>query len=347
MDFRVTDADAHYFEVIDDLTPYVDRPWKQRIADTRNLLPGSTGSRTVYGRITRELTDYQGKAGDPEDIPKIMAELGFDNILMLSQKMLNFGSMRADDERMVVLANAITDFMLDRVLDPAKGVYSMIPAPYRDPEATVELIERVGDEKAIVGVCLITKGPEPPLGNRRYEPIYELCEAKGLPINFHGGGAGLDQFHIAGYEKFLETHTLGFLFNNVAQLTSLVVQGVPVKFPDLDIIFQESGLMWIPMIMARLDGGYLKRQSEAPLLEKRPSEYIKEFYFGTQPLDHPAHESLQRTVETIGGPDQLMYASDYPHWDYDDPAAITDLGFLSDAEKQRILSGTAEAVLGI
>lgn len=343
---RVVDADAHYLEEIGDISPYAEEPWKSRFESDRNLLPSSTGDRTVYGRIQRELTGYHDYKGSPEEIPTIMQELGFDKINLLSQKMLNFARIRGDDERMTVLANAFVDYMLDKVVDPAEGIYTMIPAPYTSPEETVDLIDRVGNENGIIGVCMVTAGPEPPLGNRRYDIVYEAAVDYDLPVNFHTGGAGLNEFYVRGYEKFLETHTLGFLFSNMAQLTSLVVQGVPEKFPDLDVLFQESGLGWVPMMMHRLDTEYLKRPSEAPLLEKVPSEYMKEFYYGTQPIEYPSQKFLEDTIRSIGA-DQVMYTSDYPHWDYDDPSAISDLSFLTDAEKQRILATNAEEVFGI
>lgn len=363
VEYSVTDADAHYLEDLGELSQYLedDDPWKERFQAASpggdateasgnapvSLYPSSTGSRNVFGRIQRDEIPYPDKMG-PENIPTIMDHLGLDNTIILSQKVLTFGRIRGDDERMNVLSKTYTEYMLDKVVDPSEGIYTMIPAPFNDPEYTVELIDEYGDEDGIVGLCMITAGPEPPLGNRRYEPIYEMCEKKNLPVNFHTGGAGLEEFHIKGYEKFLETHTLGFMFNNMAQVVSLVVQAIPEKFPDLDIMFQESGLFWIPTIMHRLDAEYHKRPSEAPLLEKLPSEYMKEFYYGIQPMEVPQNEEhLEHVIEMIGGPERLMYASDYPHWDYDRPTVITDRQFLSEDEKQRILHGTAAEVMGI
>jgi predicted TIM-barrel fold metal-dependent hydrolase len=351
IDGPVVDADAHYWEPIGSFAEYLEEPWKSRISDRNDpggLLPRSTGDRFMAGRIKREEVSYPAEDMTPDQIPGVMAHVGVDDIVLLPNKMLTFGKLAGEDERPVVLANGYVDYMLDRVVDPSEGIYTMIVAPYQDPEAAVDLIDRVGDERGIVGVCMITAGPEPPLGNRKYDPIYAAAEAKGLPVVFHSGGSSLDDFFVRGYEKFIETHTLGFLWSNMAQLTSIVVQGVPEKFPDLDIAFQESGLFWVPTMMHRLDTEYLKRQSEAPLLEKRPSAYMREFYYGTQPLEMPEDESrLQQVIEDVGGPDQLMYASDYPHWDYDRPSAITDREFLTDDEKARILGGTATEVFGL
>ena len=40
----------------------------------------------------------------------------------------------------------------------------------------------------------------------------------------------------------------------------------------------------------------------------------------------------------------LMYAPDYPHWDFDPPRVIEDLPFLSAEAKQNILGNTARKV---
>ena len=37
--------------------------------------------------------------------------------------------------------------------------------------------------------------------------------------------------------------------------------------------------------MQRLDNEYMRRVSEAPLLKRRPSEYIREMYFSSQPME--------------------------------------------------------------
>ena len=43
----------------------------------------------------------------------------------------------------------------------------------------------------------------------------------------------------------------------------------------------------------------------------------------------------------INAETQLLYSSDYPHWDFDLPSTISDLPFLSEKAKHNILGGTA------
>ena len=72
------------------------------------------------------------------------------------------------------------------------------------------------------------------------------------------------------------------------------------------------------------------------------------FYFGTQPLDEPkSTDYFQSAIEELGGASQLLYASDYPHWDYDPPSAIKSIPFLTDEEKELILGKNAKRVFGI
>lgn len=352
LDATVIDTDAHYIDSLEKLAEYIDEddPFKQRFSgdypEPVSIWPSSTGSRTKYGRIFRPVEHYSSFES-PDQMSEIMGDLKTDKTILLSQEMLLYGKVHANDGKASVYANACVDFMLDKVVDPDKGVYTMVPAPFHEPDEAAELINRVGDEKGVVGVCLVTDGVEPPLGSERYDPIYEATQRAGLPVVFHAGGASLDQFYVNGYKSMLEVHTLGFLFNNISQLVSVVVQGIPERYPDLDIVFQESGITWIPGLLARLDAEYLKRPSEAPILQKRPSEYVDDFYFGTQPLDEPRDPAHLEQMFDMIGVDSLMYASDYPHWDFDPPTSITRLPFLSDEEKAQILGGNAAEVFGI
>ena len=90
----------------------------------------------------------------------------------------------------------------------------------------------------------------------------------------------------------------------------------------------ESGLAWVPFMMQRLDSEYMMRSSEAPMLRRRPSEYIRDMYFTSQPLETSNLKLTQATMEAIKADTQLLFASDWPHWDFDLPTTITDLPFL-------------------
>ena len=45
--------------------------------------------------------------------------------------------------------------------------------------------------------------------------------------------------------------------------------------------------------------------------------------------------------------DELLYASDYPHWDFNLPSTLYDLPFLSEKTKHNVLGGTAARTYGL
>jgi uncharacterized protein len=108
----------------------------------------------------------------------------------------------------------------------------------------------------------------------------------------------------------------------------------------------EGGLAWVPFLMQRLDHTVMMRPSEAPLLTRLPSDYMRDFYYTTQPMEATNIRELQATLEFINANDRLLYASDFPHWDWDPPSRIWDLPFLSDEDRRAILGANAERLFG-
>ena len=119
------------------------------------------------------------------------------------------------------------------------------------------------------------------------------------------------------------------------------MNGIGERFPGLPVIWMEAGLSWIPFLMQRLDHEYMLRPSEAPLLRKRPSDYMRDMYYSTQPMEIQDEDALQTTFRLMNAETQLLYASDYPHWDFDTPSTIIDRPWLTERATHNILGGTA------
>ncbi len=115
-------------------------------------------------------------------------------------------------------------------------------------------------------------------------------------------------------------HALGFSWYNILNCTNWVINGMGERFPKLPVIWIESGLAWVPFLMQKLDHEYMLRPSEAPLLKKKPSDYMRDMYYSSQPMEIQDMEALECTFRMINAETQLMYSSDYPHWDFDLPS---------------------------
>jgi predicted TIM-barrel fold metal-dependent hydrolase len=172
--------------------------------------------------------------------------------------------------------------------------------------------------------------------------IYSLIEETGLPLAFHAGYNWNEQ-SMTMMNKFISVHALGFVWYNMVHLTNWVLNALPERFPKLKVIWIESGLAWLPFMMQRLDNEFMMRTSDCGLLKRKPSEYMREMFYTSQPMEMVDNrEALELTFKMIKADTQLLYSSDYPHWDMDLPSTIYDLPFLNVADKRAILGGNAQ-----
>ena len=107
-----------------------------------------------------------------------------------------------------------------------------------------------------------------------------------------------------------------------AQVISLVFEGVFEQFPTLKIVLIEGGFAWLPPLVVAAGSALAKLRDEVPHLKRLPSEFFAEHvWLTTQPMEEPR---AARAVPGDAGhapwlQDRLMFATDYPHWDFDDP----------------------------
>jgi len=216
----------------------------------------------------------------------------------------------------------------------------MLYLPFNDHNAAYKMVQDFGDNPGVLGFT-VTSVRHKPVHDNDYMKIYGLIEEMGLPIAFHSGFNWDDpMFRTAN--RFIAVHALGFTWYNVIHCTNWVVNGLPERFPNLNVIWIESGVTWIPWLMTRLDNEYRMRSSECPSLKMLPSEYMKKMYYSTQPIEVPDDDEYMEAVfKCIDAENTLMYASDYPHWDMDLPSTIWDLPFLDEKAKRKILGENA------
>lgn len=229
---------------------------------------------------------------------------------------------------------------------PEPRIKTMLYLPFNDPEASLDMIDEFGETPGVVGF-MVTSVRYRPIWDNSYMKIYRALEERGLPLGFHAAHTvdrSLEQFN-----RFLSIHSIGFPFSNMVHMTNWIINGMPERFPNLKVLWIEGGLAYLPFLMKRLDHSYSMRTSEAPLLKRKPSGYIRDMYFTTQPLEHSygSTDWLELTFEMIDAENKLLYASDYPHWDFDLSSAIYDLPFLSHEAKAKILGQNAAKLFNL
>jgi predicted TIM-barrel fold metal-dependent hydrolase len=112
-------------------------------------------------------------------------------------------------------------------------------------------------------------------------------------------------------------------------------------------VFVECGIGWFPHVMWRLDRNYKSLRQEVPWLTRLPSEYMREHLrLTTQPIEEPpATEQFLDLLEMMDARQTLMFSSDYPHWDFDDPLAA--FKHVTEPLKRRSFHDTAAELYGL
>lgn len=201
---------------------------------------------------------------------------------------------------------------------------SIIIAP-QDPQLAAQEIYRLGEHPRMVQV-LASHGAILPYGDPYYHPIYRACEEVGLPFAIHlGGNGGINTATFAGGSPryYSEAHAL-LTQPAHTHLASMIFNGVFERFPDLYFVVIECGFTWVPPLLWRMDSEWRSLRKETPWVKKLPSDYFRQHVrFTTQPIDEPDKvEYLWSLMEAMDAKNTLMFASDYPHWDQDDPKNI-------------------------
>jgi predicted TIM-barrel fold metal-dependent hydrolase len=151
--------------------------------------------------------------------------------------------------------------------------------------------------------------------------MYEACVRNNLPLGIHFGGSGGHAYSGAGWQShYIEDHS-GMSQSFQPQVVSMITEGVFDRFPTLKIVLIEGGFAWVPPLLWRLDRAWSKLRAEVPHLKRTPSEYFREhFYITTQPMEEPGKpEHFHQLLEQLDMNDKLLFATDYPHWDFDAP----------------------------
>lgn len=349
----IVDADAHHLNEVAqfrEIAKYIeDDVFRYEVFNGERgglNYPGFRGPQrqSVAGRLIRyrneAMETFEGKGSqlEIEFSMKQMKAIGIDYQIVFPTALLALG-MHPDPFVETQMAWAYSRWLVEEILPHAPGIKTMLYLPMNDPKACERFVEAFGDKKGVVGF-MVTSARYRPVHSNDYMRTYRMIEERGLPLSFHAIYHQQERM-FEGMNKFISVHALGFIFYNLVHITNMVINGIPERFPKLKLLWIESGLAWIPFLMQRLDNEYLMRSSEAPLLKRLPSEYMREMFYTTQPLENQNLKALQLTFEMINAETQLLFSSDYPHWDFNLPSTIWDLPFLTETAKKRILGQNA------
>lgn len=334
-DLLVVDVDVHVKESPAEMAHYIDMPWRKSLEVITNSaarlspafggviapFPGGAGGRRV-----------QTAAQMREELSALSIDIG----VLFPEDLLTLAVLPQADYA-AALARAYNAWLIDRWCLRERGLLGCLIAAPQAPEDAAREIARYAKEPGIVGVYLPTAGIDPLWGDRKYEPIYQAAQDADLPLLLHTVTIIHPVFpcQLHQFDTQMARHAISHPFSMIANLINIVTTGVQVRYPKLRIAFTEAGVSWVPFVMWRLDKEYIERRREVPFLEHPPSHYVKQFHFATQPVEEPEHpKDLVTLMQIADGENTTMFASDWPHHDFDHPSKIYQLPFSPEARRK-------------
>ena len=340
--YRVIDTDIHHsLPDWEALQPYLDEPWRSKIV-APNSRVGGLGVEAGRSRLDSIPPGGGTPGSDPAFLIQQLIVENHVDIGILTGDIYGW-NVHPNPEYANAVVAAFNNYTIERWLTPHEQLRGSIAVNSNDPEAATAEIDRLGPRDDMVMV-IIGGTSTSPYGQKFYHPIYEAAMRHDLPIGIHVSSAGTGIAHAATAvgtpRTFFEYHS-GLSRIYMTQLINLVSEGVFEKYPDLKCVFIESGVAWLPHVMWRLDKEWKGLRREVPWVKRAPSEVIREHcYFTTQPLEEPPNRDwLLQIFEMIDGENCLLYASDYPHWDFD---ALHVLNVLPRHYRRKIFQDNAD-----
>ncbi|HLK16523.1 MAG TPA: amidohydrolase family protein [Fimbriimonadaceae bacterium] len=359
----IIDCDVHpYFNNgIADLATYLSDAWRHRLGlgqlrsdgVTISMPSWSIPANTIYINDTasfrKDATPPDGSVpgSDPAFVQShLLDEYGIERAILIGGNVLGLGAM-ADPDVAAVLASAYNDWLIERWLaEDSRFRGALVIAP-QDPDLAVKEINRVGDAAGMVEILIPLI--DIAMGTRHFYPIYEAAQEHDLAVTVHPAGTENIFFQappMAVKPAYKVEWRTALTQVHQSNLISLLCHGVFERFPRLRFVITEGGFAWLPDVIWRLDSSWRALRDEIPWVKQLPSEYIRtNVRFTSQPfVEAPRPEQTRAICELVDAETTVIFSSDYPHFDFDDPNRA--LNALDQALRQRILSTNAREFFG-
>ncbi len=347
----IADCDIHPRQHPTSLDPWLAEQWrKQRrqfgMTHRYGMAEGPPYPKAQPDACRRDAVPPEG--GRPGSSLSFMQaqHLDANNVVLGILNPLNTGQGVQNPGLANAICTAVNHWQVAEWTGKDSRLKASIVINYDDSAAAVEEIHRWAGHKDFVQVLMLSRTAEP-LGNRRYWPIYAAAAEAGLPVAIHAFGYGGSPITSSGWPSHYIEEMTGHAQNSQAGLTSLVIGGVFEQYKALRVIMVEAGFAWAAPLCWRLDKAWKTLRDDTPHLRQLPSETIRRHvWWTTQPIEEPEPRThLTETIDWIGW-DRLLFATDYPHWDYDDPANALPVR-IGDAQRRAFFLNNAKAVYGL
>ena len=172
----------------------------------------------------------------------------------------------------------------------------------QDTKLAVQELDRAAKLPAMKAINIGEHVNGKNLHDKMFWPVYERCEAYGLPVFTHN----LYPFGAERLKDFFMLNVLGNPYEDGVAAFSFVLGGVMDAFPKLEVYLPHGGGTF-PWLIGRAD--YAIQMSPALKHMKRPaSAYLSRFYYDIIVLN----PKLMRMLIDLVGVERIVMGTDFP-----------------------------------
>jgi uncharacterized protein len=245
-----------------------------------------------------------------------------------------------DRDFAIALCRTLNDARAEFTRHQPSRLKSVAKLPMIDPAAAAAELRRAVKELGMVGMVTPQHIRDKNLDHPSFDVVWRTAEELGVAVCVHGGGQAIDQVPI-GVDRWstrLEMHAFTHPVGQMIAVMSFTCGGILHRFPKLRVAFLEAGTGWLPFWLERLDEHWELTPEQAPLIDRKPSEYFLSgrCFIGCDPDE----KGIAWVVDQLGE-EVTVYASDYCHWDCKFPDTVKILkerGDLADSAKRKIFT---------
>ncbi len=181
--------------------------------------------------------------------------------------------------------------------------FASLPWEYPD-DAVAEL--RRARAAGGVGVMVLANVAGRSLTEPAFAPIWDVIDELALPVLVHPTDPpGVDQMDMRRYDL---TWSVGFMFDTTLAIARMIMDGFFDRYRRLRIIASHGGAA-LPTLVGRFDKGFHVSTLEDRVIERPPSDYLREIFYDCITYDAA---TLAHLVSVVGER-QVLFGSDYPH----------------------------------
>jgi aminocarboxymuconate-semialdehyde decarboxylase len=290
--------------------------------------PGA-GTQSNNPETYRRMTDPAAQLAD-------MDRLGID-VNVVSASTVIQGTAWADVATALDLDRRSNDRMAQWMAEFPGRFVGSFTLPMQDVDGALKEMERCVKDLGlrVANMCAQYEGVY--LGEERHAPFWEAADDLGVVVWIHPDG-----IRDLWFQRYGMWNSIGQSIEEVKVMTSMVYGGVVETYPDIPIVMAHGG-GYFPHNMGRLDRNVTNRPDSMQNITRKPSEYLRSFYYDTCLYNDDILAALIKAV----GADRIVMGSDYPVGEADPVGFVERCPGITADEVAMITGGTAATILGV